>query len=77
MLDCVTPLAIKELKQVIKYVLDTRELGLKIKPVKIGNNENVHIEVFCDSNYAGDKETRVSVSGYILYVCNVPVAWRL
>ena len=76
MLDCVTPSAIKELKRVIKYVLDTRELGLKIKPVKMGNNENVHIEVFCNSDYAGDKETRVCLSRYILYFCNVPVAWR-
>ena len=67
MLDCVTLSAIKELRRVIKYVLDTRELGLKIEPVKMRNNNNVHIEVFCDSDYAGDKETRVSVSGYILY----------
>jgi len=56
--------------------LDTKEVGLKVEPVRMGNNDNVYIEVFCDSDYAGDKETRVSVSGYILYLCNVPVAWR-
>ena len=56
--------------------MDTKELGLKVEPVRMGNNNNVYIEVFCDSDYAGDKETRVSVSGYILYLCNVPVAWR-
>ena len=58
MLDCITPSAIKELKQVIKYLLDTRKLGLKIEPVKMGNNENVYIEVFCDSDYAGDNEKK-------------------
>ena len=76
MVDCVTPSAIKELRRVIKYVLDTRELGLKVEPVRTANNNNVDIEVFCDSDYVGDKETRVSVSEYILYLCNVPVACR-
>ena len=76
LLDYVTPSATKELRQFIKFVLDTRELGLKVEPVRIGHNNNVYIKVFCDSDYAGDKETRVSVSGYILYLCNVTVAWR-
>ena len=76
MLNCITPLAIGELRRVIKYILDTRELGLKCEPLRMGNNNNVQIEVFCDSDYTGDKEIRTSVSGYILYSCNVPVAWR-
>jgi len=45
MVDCVTPSAIKELRRVIKYVLDTRELGLKVEPVRTRNN-NVDFEVF-------------------------------
>ena len=76
LLDYVTPSATKELRQFIKFVLDTRELGLKVEPVRMGNNNNVYIEGFCDSDYVGDKETRVSVSEYILYLCNVPVACR-
>ena len=75
-LDCVMPSAIKELRRVIKYVLDTGEFGLKIEPVRMKNNENVNIEVYCDSDFAGDRDTRVSVSGYIIYLCNVLVAWR-
>ena len=74
MLDCVMPLAIKELRRVIKYILDTGKCGLKIEPVRIENDDNVNIEVYCDSDFAGDRETRVSVSGYILYLCNVLVA---
>jgi len=76
MLDCVTPSAIKELKRVIKYLLDTKELGLKVEPVRMENNDIVQIEVFCDSDFAGDKETKISVSWYTLYLCNVPVAWK-
>jgi formyltetrahydrofolate synthetase len=32
--------------------------------------------VFCDSDWAGDSETRISVTGFILYLMNVPVCWR-
>ena len=74
MLDCVTPSAIKELKQVIKYVLDTRECGLKIELVRIKNDENINIEVYCDSDFARDRDTRVSMSRYIIFLCNVLVA---
>ena len=76
MLDCVTPSGIKKLRLVIKYVLDTGECGLKIESVRIKNDENVNIEVYCDSDFAGDRDIRVSISGYIIYLCNVLVAWR-
>jgi ketol-acid reductoisomerase len=32
--------------------------------------------VFCDSDWACDSETRISVTGFILYLMNVPVCWR-
>jgi ketol-acid reductoisomerase len=32
--------------------------------------------VFCDSDWAGDSETRISVTGFIFYLMNVPVCWR-
>jgi hypothetical protein len=32
--------------------------------------------VFCDSDWAGDSETRISVTGFILCLMNVPVCWR-
>jgi hypothetical protein len=30
----------------------------------------------CDSGWAGDSETRISVAGFILYLMNVPVCWQ-
>jgi hypothetical protein len=32
--------------------------------------------VFCDNDWAADSETRISVTGFILYLMNVPVCWR-
>ena len=76
MLDCTNEAAIKELRRVIKYVLDTKDDGLKIAPTEPGNEGSFDLEVFCDSDFAGDKETRISVAGYIMYLCGVPISWR-
>jgi len=34
------------------------------------------MEAFCDSNYAGDSESRKSISGYVIYFCGCAVAWK-
>jgi hypothetical protein len=65
--------AYKEMLRVIKYVCDTPELGLRMEPeIK----DEWEVKVYSDSDWAGDKDSRKSVSGYLLYVCNVPVCWR-
>ena len=63
MLDCTTPAANKEMFWIIKYVLDTNDYGLKIEPEKVRTDNVLNIVTYCDSDYAGDKETRISVSG--------------
>ena len=32
--------------------------------------------MFTDSDFGGDKDTRISITGYILYVLGVPVSWK-
>jgi hypothetical protein len=60
--------------RVIKYVLDTENYGLRLKPSK--NKEGFYLEGVSDSEYAGDKDTRISVYGYVLYFCGAPIAWK-
>ena len=64
-----SPMTYKELLHVIRYVLDTKNLGLKIKPMM---NSNEPWEIFCFSNsyYVG------SISGFILYVLGVLISWQ-
>jgi hypothetical protein len=76
MLDCTTPNALKEMRRVIKYILDTESYGLKISPVMPKGNNLFELKVYCDSDFAGDKDTRISVAGYIMYLCGVPISWR-
>jgi hypothetical protein len=59
--------------RVIKYVHDTPDLGLRMEPTV---NDEWEVKVYSDSDWAGDKDSRKSVSGYILFLCNVPVCWR-
>ena len=73
--DGANPAAYKELLCVIKYVLDTKNLGLKIKPT--GNSKKPwEIVCFSNNDYAGDLVSRHSISGFILYILGVPVSWQ-
>jgi len=31
---------------------------------------------YCDSDFAGDSDTRKSVSGFVIYLCGAVIAWR-
>jgi hypothetical protein len=67
--------AYNELLRVIKFVIDTKTFGLKGQP-KLENNLGCDLKIFCDSDWAGDRETRVSVTGFIINLLNVPIYWR-
>ena len=55
--DGMNPAAYKELLGVIRYVLDTKNLGLKIK-LRGNSNEPREINCFSDSNAARDLVSR-------------------
>ena len=56
-LDCSTSHSFKEMLRVIKYVLDTKDFGLKIVP-KFEENEPWELTCYTNSDYAGNPETR-------------------
>jgi hypothetical protein len=72
--DGATPGHWQNMLRLIKYVIDTENYGLKMKPNKDGGM--FYLEGISDSEYAGDKDTRISVYGYILYFCGAPIAWK-
>ena len=65
----------KELLRVIKFVIDTEDLGLKLQP-KTTEKGVWFIKALSDSDYATDKDSRISVTGFVVYFMGVPVAWR-
>ena len=76
-LDGASPAAYKELMRFIKYVLDTERLALKIQPnIKNGKGLLWSMVIYSDSDFATDPENRLSVTGFVLYLCGVPIVWR-
>ena len=73
-LDGASEAAYKEMLRVIKYVLDTRDRGLRIEPEPT-DTEWV-ILLYSDSDWAGDKDNRRSVSGYMIFLNGVLISWK-
>ena len=73
-MDGASKLQFREMLRVIKFVLDTKDLSLKMVPTL--HNGIWQLEAFSDSDFANDKETRISVYGYVIYFCGIPVAWK-
>ena len=65
---------LKEMYKLIKFVLSTKDYGLKFK--LINRMRKWVLKVLNDSDSASDKETRISVFGYVIYFCGIPIAWR-
>jgi hypothetical protein len=63
-----------EMLRVVKFVIDTKTFCHKILPENKIKNWSLH--VFCDSDWAGDSEKRISITGFLVYLMNVPVCWR-
>ena len=58
--------------RIIIYALETREYGLIFHPKR----NSGFIQSFSDSDFAGDRETRRSVYGYLEYFCGMTIAWK-
>jgi hypothetical protein len=63
----------KELLRMVKYLSLSRSKELCLFP---NEDDTWRLEVFSDSDYCGDKDTRRSVYGYVIYCNGSPIAWR-
>jgi hypothetical protein len=64
-----------ELLTVIKFVIDTKTLVLNVQ-TKLDNNLVKNLKIFCCRNWADDPKTRVSVTGFIFCLLDIPIYWR-
>ena len=72
-LDGATQAHYKAMMRVIKYVIDTEFYGLRLQPL---GNQPVEIVAYSDSEYGGDRDTRVSVYGYKIYLNGALISWK-
>jgi hypothetical protein len=76
--DGATEAHFKELVQCIIYVINTRARELTYSPIINENKKGVvwSLAGYCDSDFAGDKDGRISVTGFCIYVCGCMVSWK-
>ena len=63
----------KEMKRVIKYVLDTKNYSLKMA---LSNKGKWQLEMFMNTNWAGNKNTYMFISGYLMFLNGCIINWR-
>ena len=73
-MDAPAPVHLKEMYKVIRHVLSTKGYGLMFELRK--DMIKWALKALSDSDFASDKETRISVFGYIICFCGIPIAWR-
>ncbi len=74
-LDAASEAAYKEMLRCIKYLLDTSGKGLKVYPVFKGK-AIWELILYSDSDWAGDKDDRKLIGGYMLFLNGVLICWR-
>jgi len=57
-------------KRTLRYLKGTIEEG-----IHYSNRGNNTLEVYCDSDHAGDQQSRKSTTGYLLFYAGGPIAW--
>ena len=72
-MDGAAPAHEKELKRLVEFTCQTKDKTLKIKA---DSGEKWTIEAYSDSDFAGDKDGRKSITGYVILICGVPMTWR-
>ena len=69
-MDGASKLQLREPRRVPKFVFDTKDMGLHM------SDGIWTLEALSDSDFDNDKETRISIYGYIVFFCGVPIAWK-
>jgi hypothetical protein len=75
-MDGATPAHYKCLLRMIHFVIVTRNNCLVLQGNSSEETPKWSIKGYSDSDYAGDKDTRTSVTGFIIYINNNPISWR-
>lgn len=59
------------LLKLLGYLRSTQDYMLDISKV-----ENLNLRCFSDSDYAANRDDRVSIGGFIIFLDKVPISWR-
>ena len=60
--------------QVIKYALKSQVKGIVLRPKM--NQANISLKLVVDAEFAGNKDTRKSIMGRVIYLNETPIGWN-
>jgi hypothetical protein len=69
------PAHIRSAKRVLQYLKGTMMHGITLGGLKYGPHD-LDIRLYTDSDYAGDRHTYRSTSGYVSFMAGGPVSWQ-
>ena len=61
---------VKMLKQVLQYACNTRNLG-----ITLSKSPDERLYTYTDASWASDRDDRKSFSGFITFLCGIPLSW--
>jgi hypothetical protein len=73
-MDCAHLAAYKGMQRAIKFVLNTKLYSLKLQSKH--ESEEMDLVSNCNSNWARDPESKISVTGFIIYLLEIPICSR-
>ena len=62
------------MKRIIRFFIETKDYGLRIE-TKF-TDADWTLTTYNDSDWAGDKDSRHSITGFIIFLMNVPIFWK-
>ena len=71
--NCYTEIHFKALKRVVKYLHSTKDLALTFHKQLDFNPAKLSFALYTDADYGGDRLTRRSVCGWLLFMCGNPI----
>ena len=63
-----------QMLRAVNYILKTRNRMLKFIPTS--EKEKWEFKCMCNSDYAGDKDNRLCVTGYCIYINGRLISWK-
>jgi histone deacetylase 1/2 len=72
--ECPSDKHFAAVKRVLRYLSGTRSLGLVFSS-RPGAKLFIHLVIYCDADWAGDKDTKLSRSAYSVFANGTPVSW--
>ena len=67
-MDKATKAAEKEMYRIMKYLIQTKDYGLKLHPTKNLENGLWTLTIYSDSDWASNKEDRKSITGFTIFL---------